>query len=233
MEAVLIGGDGAVLSHISAAAHWGLLRWRPTAVDITVPRQIRPRPGMRIRRRALRGDETTNYEQIPITTVARTLFDLAAILDVHQLDRAFNEAEVLELTGESSVPDLMRRHPGAAGISKLREVLALGRTARTLSDLEDLLVGLIRRARLPFPELNACIDLSDGPIYVDALWREQRLVVEVDGSKFHRTTRRRREDRGRDRALAGLGFRVCRFNERELSSKGGEAIALIRSFLVP
>jgi predicted transcriptional regulator of viral defense system len=107
MAAVLGGGDRAVLSHRSAAALWCLRPTGRTRIEVTVPRWRRKRAGVQVHVARLPGDEVTVVRGIPVTTVSRTLLDLASVLNRRQMERACNEAEVRELAGRLSVSDLI------------------------------------------------------------------------------------------------------------------------------
>jgi hypothetical protein len=146
-----------------------------------VPHQHRVREGIRFYVRSLPDDEVTVKDGIPTTTVPRTLFDLAAVLDQRQLERAINEAEVLRLWDELSLYDLLARYPRRAGTRRLRAVLhdrAAG-SNHTRSDLEEMFLRFAAEAGLPRPETNVFIE----GLEVDCVWREQRLVIEVDGCR--------------------------------------------------
>jgi predicted transcriptional regulator of viral defense system len=118
MAAVLAAGDGAVLSHRSAAALWGVRATAAARVDVTVPRRRRTRRGLRVHEDAVRTDEVTIHRGIPVTDVARTLLDLAAVLRPHQLESAINEAEHRRLASPLSLEALLARHPDARGPSR-------------------------------------------------------------------------------------------------------------------
>ena len=109
MAAVLSGGVAAVLSHRAAAAHWGIVSAGAGPIDVTIPRGQHPRPGIRFHRSKLPVDEVTTKEGIGVTTVPRTLFDMAAGLDVVRLERAIKEAEIKQLWDELSLVDLLHR----------------------------------------------------------------------------------------------------------------------------
>lgn len=112
MAAVLACGSKAVLSHRSAGQLWGMTPRSQSIPELTRPAGCRPRPGIRLHRGVLPGDEVTRIESIPVTTVSRTLLDLAAVLSRHQLERAMNEAEVLRLTDRLPRPMLLDRYRG-------------------------------------------------------------------------------------------------------------------------
>ena len=216
MAAVLAAGDGAVLSHRSAAALWGI---RPTTggrIDVTTPRTRDARKGLLLHRAVLPNDETTTHEGIPTTTPARTLLDLAGVLDRHQLQRAMNEAEVRRLPGPFK---LVQRYPRKKGTGALR---ALAPPTHTRSDLEARFATFLSDHRFPTPLTNTLIE----GIEVDAVWPDRRLIVELDSYEFHRTRQAFENDRRRDRRLTAAGWRVMRVTWRDLDEPGRLAAEL-------
>ena len=158
MAAVLACGPQAVLSHASAAAHWGIRRSASAFVDVTVPtRTGRPkRKGVRIHRSGrLSADEGTVHERIPTTTVARTLLDLADVLSDQPLKRAVDEAEYLSLLDMSSLIAVVQDNPGRRGAKLLNA--ARGPTELTRSDFERRFLALVERHGLPPPQVNTHI----------------------------------------------------------------------------
>jgi very-short-patch-repair endonuclease len=220
MAAVLAGGDGAVLSHRSAAAHWGLKLGAGSVIDVTTPRGQHPRRGIRFHRSPLPADETTVRRGIPITTVPRTLFDMAAIVNARQLERAINEAEVLRLWDELSLDDLLDRYPRRAGSKNVRAALQNRRAGATLtkSDLEEVFLAFAERANLPRPEVNVLVE----GLEVDCVWRDACLVIEVDGWETHRTRAAFERDREKSRVLQAAGLRCVAVTHRQLREKQQE-----------
>ncbi|MFN8113952.1 MAG: type IV toxin-antitoxin system AbiEi family antitoxin domain-containing protein [Solirubrobacterales bacterium] len=233
MAAVLSCGTDSALFRLSAGAHFGLIRGRPQAIEIVAPRVLRPRGTIRPHRSRLPPDELTVHEGIPATTVARTLLDLAAVLGPPALERAVNEAEVQRLTSPTSLPSLLNRHPRRPGSAALRRILALESLGAdvTLSELEDRLIALVDEAGLPRPRTNALIPLAAGPIVPDCLWPEQRVVLELDGDRFHGTALRRRDDRARDRELAAAGYLPIRAGWFDLTAGRAAFVASLRAIL--
>ena len=219
MAAVLAGGPGAVLSHTSAAAHWGVRPSQTAVVDVTTDQQ-RSRPGLRFHCSALLTDEVTVRDGIPVTTVPRTLFDLAAVVSPGQLNRAVNEAQVLRLWDSLSLEDLHNRHPRRPGAAALKEILATQDGARiTRSELEDRFIAFLDSEGLPRPATNVPMQLGGAWIEVDCVWREQRLIVELDGHATHGTRSAFETDRARDRALVAAGWRVIRITWHQLQDE--------------
>jgi very-short-patch-repair endonuclease/predicted transcriptional regulator of viral defense system len=218
MAAVLAAGQGAVLSHRSAAALWGLRATARGRVEVTVPRKLGSRPAIEVHVSRLADDEIIVLRGIPVTTPPRTLLDLAAVLSARQIERALNEAEVLRLADPTSLGDLLERHPHRPGAGKIRKLLEahdIGATI-TRSELEDRFLQFLDEAVLPRPEVNANIQTTTGWIEADCLWRTHHLIAELDGHASHATTAGFERDRARDRALQAKGWSVIRITWRQL-----------------
>jgi hypothetical protein len=232
MAAVLAGGTGSVLSHASAAALWDLHRSRG-AVDVIASAHRRSRPGLRFHQTSLAPDEITVRDSIPVTTVARTLFDLAAVVPRHRLEAAINEAERRGLSDAASVPELVARYPGRRGVASLRAILAAGRIGLTLpaSELEERFLAFLDRRGLPRPEVNAGLEVGGLWLKVDCLWRSQGLIVELDGHAFHADPAAYERDRARDRVLIAAGWRIARVTWRQLHVEPERLAGDLRSAL--
>jgi very-short-patch-repair endonuclease len=220
LAAVLACGERAVLSHRSAAFVWGLAE-PPAEVDVNDGASgSRGRDGIHRRRGALRVDDVAIREGLPVTSCARTLADLASEVTPRVLERAVNEAYVARLVTADELEAVAHRR-GAAPLRRLLDAQA--GPSFTRSEAERRLLGLLRRAQLPAPATNARI----AGFEVDCLWREARLVVEVDGFAFHGTRAAFERDRARDARLQSLGFVVIRVTWRQLRDEPESVIALI------
>jgi very-short-patch-repair endonuclease len=228
MAAVLVYGPNGVLSHTAAGAHWQVIGDRGWC-EVTVPRWRRTRTGIRVHEVRLPPDEITTHQGIPITTAPRTLFDLAAVLPLRQLERAVNEAEVLRLWDELSLDRLLDRYPRHRGNRAIRAALHQRRRGATVtrSELEETFLRLIDAAGVRRPELNALVEGYE----VDAVWRDAGLVVELDGRDTHGTAAAFETDRGRDRKLQVAGWRPVRITYRQLRDTPGEVVADLRRLL--
>jgi hypothetical protein len=207
MAAVLASGRGAVLSHCSAAIHWGLLKPIVGPVEVSVPSHAgkRRRAGIRLHRRAtLLDEDVTRHRGIPVTTPARTVADLPGAVPTRLVRRARRQAEILGLP--------------------LGEV----DSDRTRSDLERDFLRLCGRNTLPPPEVNVRV----GHWTVDFLWPDRRLVVETDGYLYHRGRAAFEDDRERDLGLRVLGYDVVRLSERQIAEEGERVVALLADRLV-
>jgi very-short-patch-repair endonuclease len=219
LAAVLACGEAAVLSHASAAAHWGIRPTSAARVDVTAP-TIHRRRGIKPHRSKLRPDEVTVHDGIPITTVARTLLDLGAVLNDQALEKTINEAEIRDLFDLDEIDALLARYPRRKGTKAFRRAIkeAKRRLTRTRSDLEDRFKALLFAENLPEPEYNATLELNGTTYEPDCLWREQRLIVELDSRTFHQTTAAFEQDRERDRIFTAAGYRVIRVTWRHLDN---------------
>jgi very-short-patch-repair endonuclease len=237
LAAVFAGGPGAVLSHRSAAALWDL---RPTAqrrIEITVrsPRCTTNTVIQAHRSRTLVPADATRVRGIPCTSIARTLVDLAEVLDRRSLERALEQAEILQLFDLTALTHALARAFGRHGTATLRSALADAAAASptvTRSELEERFLALCRRARLPAPEVNAAIAVGPGKyVEVDFLWRANALVVETDGHAAHGTRQAFERDRRRDQRLQLAGYRVVRFTWRQVARHGAEVADTVRRLL--
>jgi hypothetical protein len=228
MAAVLLGGPGAVLSHRAAGAHWGLCR-NTAGIDVTAVRKRRARPGIDFHRSSLPPDERTIHDGIPITTVPRTLLDLATTLDARQLERAINEAEIKRLWDELSLDDLLHRYPRRSGTKNVRAALRKRRAGITIikSDLEELFLDFAEKAGLPRPETNVYVE----DLEVDCVWRKQRVVIEVDGWETHKTRAAFERDREKSRSLQAAGWRCVPVTYLQLRHASREVTRDLRRLL--
>jgi hypothetical protein len=210
----------APLSHRSAAALWGMRPWSSPFHELTRPgpggRRDRRRAGLLVHRaRSLTPDQVTTERGIPVTTVARTLVDLAGVVPAPGLRRAVERADQLELFDLAAVEHAVARHPGRAGIAALRTLLAdfaqLGVTL-TRSELEARMLQLCIDRGLSRPAVNFSSDGRE----LDFRWPAAGLVAETDGWATHKTRAAFEADRARDRRLAVEGWRVVRITHRQL-----------------
>ena len=222
MAAVLACGPGSAVSHLSAAALWQIAGLLPGRVDVTATYRHSRQGVVFHRTRRLSAGDVTTRNKIPVTTLARTLVDLASTLDGRALTRALNEARIKHRLTDATLRRTIAALPRRAGAAKLRALLD-PHDAPTRSALEDRFLELVERHGLPRPEVNQRV----GGYEVDMLWREARLIVELDGRRYHDT--RFEEDRERDAELTANGYRVTRVTwRRVVESPAREAARLAR-----
>jgi very-short-patch-repair endonuclease len=234
MAAVLSSGPGAVLSHRSAAALWGIRDPGTGSVHVMVSRKSTSSRLICRHLSALPGDEVTVQDGIPVTTVPRTVLDLAATSSTDRVESAIRQVEYLRLYDRLSLPDLIERYPGRRGVRRLR--VALERiegalSGRTRSPLEERFVKFLRRHQLPLPRLNDWIVVGERRFQVDCHWPGTRQVVELDSWEAHGTRSAFREDRTRDRVLRTAGYAVTRISSAQLEDEPEAVAADLRMFL--
>jgi very-short-patch-repair endonuclease len=206
IAAVKACGDGAALSHRSAGELWGLLEPASGPVHVTVPGRAgrRRRPGIRVHRsRTLHPGTTRLRDRIPVTTPTRTILDLRRTERPETVRRAIREAEFRGL----AIEDI--------------------HTDGTRSELERAFLQLCTRHRLPHPEVNARV----GRFTADFLWRDRRLIVELDGFRAHGGRQAFEDDRARDVELRVLGYQVVRFTYRQVLDDPAGVAAKVRLLL--
>jgi hypothetical protein len=232
MAGVLAGGAGAALSNSSAADHWDLTGLARPMAHVTVVTHRRPRPGVVFHTRRLPDDELTEHEGIPITTVARTLFDLATESPA-RLRQAIAIAEARAMGDRTSVVDLVARYPGRRGVASLRRELEVAQLERGIAshELELRFSEFIDRCGLPRPERNARVQVAGRTLVVDCLWREPGLVVELDSRLHHGDWEAAENDRARDAALLAVGLSTVRITWRRLHDEPHRLEAELRAGL--
>jgi very-short-patch-repair endonuclease len=232
--AAVLAYENAMLSHWSAARCWRiLLAHEQNAVHVLlVGRLPVRRPGICAHAvHTLATDEVTTHEGIPITTPARTIYDLAARSDHRELERALAEAFALRLTDSDDIVTLVTRYPGRRGARRLQDLLERGsRPVLTRSKAEERFLALARNAQLQDPEVNVTLEGYE----VDFLWRQDRLVVEIDGRAFHSSDRTFESDRRRDAVLLAAGLRVMRVTWRQMVTEPEALLVrLTRALVAP
>lgn len=229
LAAVLRVGEDAVLSHRSAAELWGVVRlsggepgWERgglAPIHVSAPRPTRSPAGIQRRFCRLAPSERTLRRRIPVTTLARTLFDIAAEMSPEALEAALRQAEYLHRFRLEDLERLLALHPGRRGATTIKTCLRRlekGPTGRRRSKLEDRFATLLARTDLPRAELNVLLDLDGDKVEADCMWRERRVIVELDGREAHGTRAAFESDRERDRRLNAAGWRVIHVTWRQL-----------------
>lgn len=221
-------GD-ALVSHRVAGVVWSAIEDEPDVVELTlVGRNASPQPGVVIHRvPSLHRDDVAWRADLPVTSPARTLVDLAGALGVLELESALAELLQRGLTTRLKILAAVNRAPKRAGTGVLRRLLERSGPSRTRRHYERLLLSLIRMAGLPHPLTNRMLCGHT----VDMLWSEERLVVEFDGFKFHGDRRAFENDRRRDQDLVAAGYRVIRVTARQLDSEPYGVVARLAAAL--
>lgn len=220
MAAILAGGPGAVLSHRSAAELWELRRVTGGTIQVTAPQKRAPRQNVRFHRASLPADETTRRDGIAVTGPLRTIFDFASVAAPVEVERALHECELAGLGDRVGLDELVARHPrraGAVALRAARRTLECG-PAITRSELEERFLDFLDHHGLERPATNARVAAGERTIEVDCVWWRQRLIVELDGRRFHDSDTSFERDSATARALTAHGWRMIRITWRQLHS---------------
>jgi very-short-patch-repair endonuclease len=227
LAAVRACGDRALLSGHAAGYLLGIVKGRAPAPEVTAPTERRVK-GVKTRRsHGIASSDATTWRGIPVTSVARTLVDLAASLSTTELARACHEAGVRHSTTPAHVDAVLARRPKSPGAAKLRRILR-GDVRVTLSKLEARFLAVLRDAGLVLPETNR----SAGGRRVDCHWPQERLVVELDGYRYHHSRHAWEQDRRREREARARGEEFRRYTYGDVFDEPQLMLAELRA-LVP
>lgn len=223
-------GDAALASHTTAAALWDLGRGLPSAVHVIVPMACgaRSRRGLVVHHsRTLVAADRGVRRDIAVTSLGRTLADLGWVIGPRTLRRAFARAERAGILDMDEIAEVLERCRGGRGPRRLREVVRSydPRWARVRSTLELTTLEVLDAHGLPAPSAD---DWIDGRFHADLLWRNERVILEVDGAHFHSSPGDRRHDAWRERELRRLGFVVLRAPEDEIRHRPERLVARVR-----
>lgn len=233
---LLTAPTGAVVSHVTAAALWGLeIPLQPRTdgpVDLTVPPGSRAenRADRRIHRSDLPPDDATRRRSLPVTTPARTWRDLAGVLQPAAL-LAVTDQLLAGLCARADLERQLARRPRGRGCARARAVLPVA-DSRSESPMESVLRWLIHEAGLPMPDLQVDVFANGGRFIgrADFLWSRKRVLVEFDGD-HHRERSTFVEDLRRQNALVEAGWTVLRFSSADVIGRPAYVLATIRRAL--
>ncbi len=228
MAAVIACGDGAHLSHRSAAALWRI-GTESSGIDVTLRRPGRVRrPGLEVRSRpSLPARDFTRRRNIPVTTPVRTLIDLATELEDRPLERAVNQADVHDLVDPETLREALVSRGGQPGVKRLAALLDRHTFRLSDSDLEIYFRPLAARAGLPVPETKAWVLGFE----VDFNFPSLGLVVEADGLRYHRTPAEQARAVKRDQTHVAAGLRVLRFTHWQIAYEAGYVVGVLERML--
>jgi hypothetical protein len=226
LAGVLALGEGAVLAHSAAGAHWRMLAGA-AVTEVIVPTtagHIR-RDGIVVHRQRLPESHVTVHQGIPVTTPIRTLLDLASVLSFGALAKAFEQAQVLLHLPPAPLAAEVIARPRHRGNAKLRRILSGAvDPADVRSVLELRFLRMCASYGIPRPQVNVRI----GAWTPDFFWPEHGLVVETDGYEFHRTATARRRDATKDEFLRALGLTVLRLTWADVTERTAQTAARVR-----
>jgi hypothetical protein len=220
--AILYAGEGAMLSHGTALWWYGILDRRPFAIDVSIPGRRRSRKPVKVHAR--RNLDRTWHNGLPITSVAQALLDFAAAASLNRVRYAVAQAEYHDLLDLRAIEAILGH--GKPGSAKLRRALQrhLPQLARTRSELERVFLPLCERGDLDIPEINVTVN----GVLADAVWRDSRVVVMLDGNRGHRTRAQIEKDRRDDLRLRAAGYTVLRYTWEQITEEPDPVIADLR-----
>lgn len=226
MAAVLACGEGAVLSHLSGARLWGIWAGPTAVVEVSVAVQRRGRrPGILVhRRRPTALEDATTCDDVPVTSVARTIIDSAPRLRTGELERVIGEADKLDLIHPERLRNAAAAAPQFPGARLVVRTLDRHTFRLTDSELERRFLRIVGRLGIGMPETGAELD----GMRLDFLWPELGLVVETDGLRYHRTAHQQTADRKRDQLLTQAGLTVLRFTHSQVRNHPKEVEETVR-----
>ncbi len=228
LAAVLACAPHALLSHVSAAWLWGLLRQRPGVIHITAPTRRRVKPPLSVHHARLVDEDRSLLDGIPVTSLARTLLDLAAMLPARRLRRAIERSEELHLFDLGSVDSLLARAGRHPGTGRLRRALALYRPPPfTRSGLERRFLELVEKAGLPYPSTG----FNELGYELDVYWQAERFAVELDIYETHGSREAFESDRLRQENLKLAGIEMIRVTGPRLDRESDEVIERVALLL--
>jgi very-short-patch-repair endonuclease len=235
MAAVFSCGEGALLSHLSAARAWGLLEGGDSRIDVLVRHEsggIEGASGVRRRHtRRLLAEDRAMLRGIPITSVPRTLLDVAGEQRGRLVRRAVHEAEVRDMLDVAAVLRAIECHPGRRGTRALRTALGISAPDPTNSQFAAAFARLCARHGLPAPKLGVHRDIGGRLAECDAVFDAERVIVELDSERIHRTRLKFHTDRERDAQAAAQGWLVVRLTWHRVTRDAPAVAAQIRQIL--
>lgn len=214
MSAILACGEGALLSHWSAAALWGFGEERPGVIDVSVARHSNlRRPGIHVRDRAgLRTRDIDRHRGIPVTEPVRTFLDFTTVSGPKYVERAINEADKLDVIDADSLRLALDDYSGEPGVRPLRRILDKHTFRLSDDELERLFRPLAVAAGLPVPLTKQMVNKFE----VDFFWPDLGLVVETDGWRYHRTPSAQTRDALRFQTHTAAGLTPLRFSHHQV-----------------
>ena len=227
MAAALACGEGAVISHVDAAALWGFRPKRGGSIHVSVPRSLRSRPsGLVVHRRStLAARELTRRRGIAVTRPAATIVDIAATEPEQRLERAINEADQQGVIRFGVLLRELERTPRRPGLGRVKRLVLRHSFRLTRSELERLFLPITQSAGLSVPETRAIVN----GVEVDFFWPDLGLVVEADSLTYHRTPVKQTRDVARDHKHFANDIVPLRFTHWQIARQPEYVEAILRA----
>lgn len=226
MAATLACGPGAVLSYRSAAELWGVGSEGAGLIEVSLRgTSLLRRPGIKAYRRPkMEGRDVTEFSNIPVTGVVRTMIDCAARLDRSAIERMVNEADARRLIRLDVLRAELEGRPGQWGVGKLRDLIDQRTFRLTDSELERRFLGIVHEAGMEPPSTGEYLN----GFRVDFFWPQLGLVVETDGLTYHRTPAQQKRDHVRDQAHVSAGWTPLRFTHEQVRYERRHVVQTLR-----
>jgi len=225
LAALLYAGAGALLSHHTAAWWWQLIAVELPIICVSAPGRRRSVPGVLVHHP--RFLDAARHRNLPVTTVPRTLLDYASTVSFDRVRRALAEADYRHILNLEAMQGVLGCGRAASAQLSLALEQDQSQLALTRSVLEERFLALCEGAGIPLPDVKAT---GEG-LMVDALWREQQVVVELDGRAAHRTPAQMERDHGRDLRLRAAGYVVLRYTWAQITRQPQLVVADLRARL--
>jgi hypothetical protein len=226
LAAALAYGDGALVGYRSAAWLWDVLDDARQVIDVVAVAKRQSRRGIRFHSTvSLHPDDVGERDGVPVTSLARTLLDVAEVVPQRRLVYAIERAEKSRTFDLAAIRELLARSHGRHGLKALKAALREiePEALHAHEGIERLFIDFCRRYGLGLPAMNASVE----GFTVDALWADRKLIVELDSWEHHKSRRSFEEDRRRDAVLTVAGYRVVRVTDRMLRSDPDGLAALL------
>jgi very-short-patch-repair endonuclease len=224
MVAVKQCGNQAVLSHLTAAVHYGIWKREPRQIHVTVPRCANPKPGgVKLHRR---GEVVSRrWRGVPVTTIDETVIDCTTLLSRDDVEHLINQADIKGLTDPERLRRAAARAKRRPGARELRRIIDIATFQFTRSQLERTFIPIALRAGLPRPLTAQWVTGYE----VDFYWPELKLVIETDGLRYHRTPQQQAKDLARDQKHVASGLTCCRFSHGQIRYEPKRVEAVLRA----
>lgn len=228
--------SGGVASHRAAGALWSIDGVAEGAVEVSAPRRVRIRGLRATEVHDLAPRDVTTVGPIPVTSVARTIVDVAARLDPEALEVALDDALRRRLVTPARLRETFDRlhYPGRTGAGALRSLLEARPSLGSVPDspLETRMLRLLRRARLPEPVLHHRVTEGSRTVaIIDLAYPRHNVAIELDGYRYHQGRRPWQRDMRRMNVLILLGWRVLRFTDEDVRTRSHEVVRSVASAL--
>ena len=235
--ATLYAGPNSWLSHRSAASQLDMIDWRPQVIEVTTTDALRSRPSLKIRRvRDMPASDTRMRDSIPVTNTHRTIVDLAAVLQPDVLERVLDDClyrGLIELGRIQARLDELGG-PGRPSVRALKELLGArgNQLAMPLTVLENKFLGVLRSGGIDEPESQVSVESDVGEKWrLDFVYPHHKVLIEVDGRRFHAARRREKNDMHRDNVMNVRGWTVLRFTWEDVVTDPEYVLDLVRQAL--